>query len=521
MHHAHRFGGQAEHFAGDLRHRGVRALPHVDGAAIDDAAAVAIDVHRGKRRGRRHAGLEADGNAAAAAQHPRASIKRTIPFKQDGKAVEDLLDRRVAHQRAGRLRPPVAQQVPAAKLDRIDSQLARHHVGVALVGPHQLRDAEAAQRAGRRQIRVQRVRVDRDVLDVVRARRGEAGLLRHARPDVGVGAAVPPDLALARADAAVARNAALDAEAARVLGDGEELLFHRERDLYRPSCEQREHRHQRLQLDVELGAEAAAEKRHAHADPVLRPAQQPRDLDAHERRALRGGMDGERAVGRLGDRDERLERRVHHLLRAEAVLEHAVRRGERLRGVAAPQVEIERYIRAGPSFQVLQVRERPCRLERVVDDGFRGHRLELVVNGGQLLVFCDDQVRRFLRHVRVGGEHHRDRLADVADLVHREHGLVVERRAVIRVGHDFLQIGGAHHAMHAAHGLGRAHVEAPDPAVRDAAAENPAVQHAGQAQVVDVLGPPGDLQPGLQARQRAPDLRRFSGTERALHGGRA
>ena len=83
--------------------------------------------------------------------------------------------------------------------------------------------------------------------------------------------------------------------------------------------------HQRFELDVELGAEAAAEERHAHAHPVLRPAEQPRDLHAHERRALRRGVDGERALGRLRRRYQRLERRVHHLLGAEAVLEHAVR----------------------------------------------------------------------------------------------------------------------------------------------------------------------------------------------------
>ena len=31
-----------------------------------------------------------------------------------------------------------------------------------------------------------------------------------------------------------------------------------------------------------------------------------------------------RRVGRLGDRDERLERHVQHLLRAERVLEHVI-----------------------------------------------------------------------------------------------------------------------------------------------------------------------------------------------------
>ena len=101
---------------------------------------------------------------------------------------------------------------------------------------------------------------------------------------------------------------------------------------------------QRLELDVELGAEAAAEERHLHAHAVLRPAEQARDLDAHERRALRRGVDGERVVARLGHRHQRLERHVHHLLRAEAVLEHPVGRGERLLHVAAPQLEVERDV---------------------------------------------------------------------------------------------------------------------------------------------------------------------------------
>ena len=132
-----------------------------------------------------------------------AALEGLVPVHQRCAALQHLLDRRVLHDGAGRLRAAFAQQVPAAELDRVDAQLARHQVGVALVGPDELRDAEAAQRAGRRQVGVERVGVDRDVLDVVGAGRGEARLLRHARADVGVRAAVPPHLALARDDAAV------------------------------------------------------------------------------------------------------------------------------------------------------------------------------------------------------------------------------------------------------------------------------------------------------------------------------
>ena len=61
--------------------------------------------------------------------------------------VEHRVDSRVANQRARRVRPPVAQDVPAPELERVDAERARDDVGLALVGPHQLRNAEAAQRA--------------------------------------------------------------------------------------------------------------------------------------------------------------------------------------------------------------------------------------------------------------------------------------------------------------------------------------------------------------------------------------
>src|SRR5262249_56756799 len=84
---------------------------------------------------------------------------------------------------------------------------------------------EAAQRARRRQVGVERVRIDVRVADIVGAGRGEARFLRDAWTDVGIGAAVPPHFAFARGDAAVL-DAALDAESARMLGERVELLLH-------------------------------------------------------------------------------------------------------------------------------------------------------------------------------------------------------------------------------------------------------------------------------------------------------
>ena len=49
-------------------------------------------------------------------------------------------------------------------------------------------------------------------------------------------------------------------------------------------------------------------------------------------------------VARLGDRRERLERQVQHLLGAERVLENVVGLGEAPSDVAAPQLVVERDV---------------------------------------------------------------------------------------------------------------------------------------------------------------------------------
>ena len=212
------------------------------------------------------------------------------------------------------MRTPLAQDVAAPELDRIDAERSGDDVGLPLVGPHQLRDAEAAQRAGRRLVRVDGVVVEGDVLDVVRAGGGEAGLLRHARPDVRVRAAVPVGLDLAGDHPAVVGHAGLDAHGRAMLGDGVELLVHRQGDAHRLADEQRADGHQRFELDVQLRAEPAAEVRRADAHAIFGPPEQAADLGADERGTLRCGVNGQavRAV-QFGQRHHRLERRVDHL----------------------------------------------------------------------------------------------------------------------------------------------------------------------------------------------------------------
>ena len=93
-------------------------------------------------------------------------------------------------------------------------------------------------------------------------------------------------------------------------------------------------------------------------------------------------------------------------------------------------MKVERDVRVLAALQVLEIGEGAGRLQLVVHDRVRGHRLDFVEHGRQFLVLDVDQLRRGLRHVRIARQHHRDRLADVVDLVEREDRLVVERRAV-------------------------------------------------------------------------------------------
>ena len=356
------------------------------------------------------------------------------------------------------------------------------------------------------EVGVERVGIDVHVLDVVRARGAEAGLLRHARADVGVGAAVPVHLALAGDDLAVPVDAALDPERAGVLGDLVEALLHRQRDLHRPPHQQRQRGDQRLQLDVELRAVAAAEIGHADAHAVLRQAEQAGDLGAHERRALRRGVDRHRVALGVADRDERLEREMQHLLGAERVLEHVRGLGKALLDVAAPQLEVERHVGVLAAGEVLEVGERAGGLELVVHVDLGVERLDLVVDRRQLLVLGGDLLHGLLGDVRIGREHHRDRLADEPHLLVGEDRLVVERRAVIRVRDHGLDVVDGDDAVDAGHLLRRAGVDRLDAAVRDRAAEDLGVQHAGQAQIVGVLGAPRDLVARFEPRQRAADL---------------
>ncbi len=184
--------------------------------------------------------------------------------------------------------------------------------------------------------------------------------------------------------------------------------------------------------------------------------------------------------------------------------------------IAAPELEVERNIGALAALEVLEIGESAGGLELLVHQDPVLGSVELVEHRRQLLVFGNDLLDRLLRDMRIGCQHHRNRLADIMHLADGEDRLVVEGGAIIGVRDDLADVIGGDDAIDAGQ-LGRAaHVDRLDAAVSDGAAEDFGVQHARQLHGVGIFGAAGDLLARLEPRQRAADL----GADRtAWHGG--
>ena len=101
---------------------------------------------------------------------------------------------------------------------------------------------------------------------------------------------------------------------------------------------------------------------------------------------------------------------------------------------------IERDIGAAAALEMLQVGEGAGRLEHVVDQDIGLHGLDFVIDRRQFLVFGGDQLHRLFGDMRIAGQHHRDRLADMAHFVERQDRLIVKGRAVVGFRDELLDI---------------------------------------------------------------------------------
>ena len=286
---------------------------------------------------------------------------------------------------------------------------------------------------------------------------------------------------------------------------GVEDLLAGQGDLHRAPGQHRELGRADLVTEgIALSAKPSTDRGGDHPDPPHRKAEHFAQGPVDVMRRLGRGPEHEAPAGLdLGDRAVLLHRQVGIPLKEEHVFAHVVRLGEPPVGIAELQRDVLVDI-GGRSVPVLLHPDLGFP-ERVLDRHDRPKRLVLHLDRlagpfGGLLV-----------HRRHGG----DRIADVPDLVEAQRLLVLaarhdpELRGEIATGED---------GVHAGECPRPGHVQPDDPRVGEVAAEELAVQHPREEQIVCVPGlagrlgravdlgprPADDPQPAVSVHRRPP-----------------
>ena len=377
-------------------------------------------------------------------------------------------------------RSPLARKLRSRSSVRDSPRRDGQLVQLGLVAEHDLHRAEPAERAGRHVVGEHRGGGDAGVGYPVRPARAGRGGEQHPGRQVGVGPGVAEDLDPLGGDRAVAVRPGLVPHDERVpFGAGHQRLLPVPDHPHRPPGVPDQQGQERLDGHVLLAAEAAAHVRGDDPDFALRQAQDVRDhgrvLDD-----LGGHAQGEHAVLQPAHPGLGLEVGVLDVLAAVLPLDHHVGGGQR--GVHVAAVDL-------PADQGVADLVHP---RRPVGPG--GLDVEYA---GQLLVVDRDQFGRLVRELRGGGRHDRHRLAHVADPVggqHRHDHLELGQAAAGPL-HDLVarHVSRGEHGEDAGQRTRRGHLDAGDAGAGHRAADDPAVQHAGQLPVGRVVQRPLDL----------------------------
>ena len=406
-----------------------------------------------------------------------------------------------------------------AQVDRVGLRLQGERVDHALHQVHGLGDPERAAvcDAAGRLVRIDRLDLHVRCLEVVRAADDveepgrELGRLRGAVEGAVVGDHVyaqAGDLAVLRAHLGVHHVVAREAGGHQVL---RAILDPLDGHAGNDRAGDRAHV---AGVDRDLVAEAAADVVALDADHVLGQAGHMRVHGAVGVRRLVAVVDVELAGLRVevGDDPARLERRRVATRVDDVPRDDGVGVGEgtvggllvaRLPGRAGEVVGLALLVVADQGRVVVE------RLARVDD-------------GRERLVLDVDQLERVARRVLVGRDHERDLLALEANLVAREHGLRVvgdrrhpgeAQRLEVLGGDDGRDVG----VLERPGGVDR-----DDLRVREGAAQDSAVHHPGQADVVEV-GPlaPDEARVLLALQAPEPDRPFARRAGQVLDGGHA
>ena len=125
-------------FADYLRQSGIRALAHIDRAAVKRDRAVGRNIDDRNRRGGRHHRLDRDAESATPPDDAAAAVERLRPCQSVQNSVRTLSSGASVEGLTGGMDCSFAQKVLSTKFGRIEFERARHHVHVAFVGPDEL-----------------------------------------------------------------------------------------------------------------------------------------------------------------------------------------------------------------------------------------------------------------------------------------------------------------------------------------------------------------------------------------------
>ena len=509
----------AEAVADELRER--RLLPLAVRRHAGDHGDLRRDLHAhaapfpaaGRHRRRRphradlDVGRDADARQLARGPRRRAIRDQLIPVHQLFRLGERaLVVAAVVGQAARRGERELRRlrKVLEPQLDAIDAELGGDHVHQPLDQVGCFRAPGAAVGVGRHLVGVDADDLHLDRGDLVAAGEHQAGERRHrrrqqlqVRPEIGdrprphpENRAVVLDRDFVFADLVAAVNRRGGVLAARL------DPFDRRAEAHGEVPDQR-----LLGVDVQLGAEAAADLRRDDPQLVLRHREHPGQQRPDQVRNLGRGPQRQRLFAGVIRRDHaaRLDRHRRQPLVVEAVGNDPVGVLERGVDVAA----------AGDGVGVGDVRiERTGVGQRRA--GF--HRLFGVGHGGQRIVVDVDRVDRIARDVRIGRDHDRHGVADEVDAVARQDGVLGR----LEIGNR----GGARHQAARSVDVGAGQdgddardrarggdVDASDARVRVRAAQDGRMEHPGQAQVVDVGRQPLDQARILDPLHRPADVR--------------
>ena len=417
-------------------------------------------------------------------------------------AVELVLarKRRDARDRVRHLR--FADEIAPAELDLVDAKIARRHVEQALAEKIGLEPAWPAIGADRRLVGQQERNVEIDIGNAIRPRH-ELRDVARADGAVGahIGAHVDEGMAAQPEDGAIARAGDLDV-ARRLAGvvNGHQMLaavlgpFHRAADVAR-----RERNQKILRIELAARTKAAADVVLDHVDGIDGETELFCQDAAVGEQHLCGARQRQPPARRIpfGEQAARLHGQRGVALGAETLAPRIGCVFECRRGVAKHSAEFHRDVAAFVFEQQRFVfrRDLPGR------------------NGRQRLDVDFDSAERILGNAGAVGEHHGQRLADIAHLVARHdrltEGLELRHRLQShRNQRDCItEIGRGDDRMHAGHFSCTRYVDSADAAMGDRAAQDRRVQHVVTGEIVDILAAAADEAKVLQPFDRLADER--------------